>query len=380
MECLRIFLGHIGSQSQSIMINHMTLFCHDTRYILDSYHFNCFAIINYLLDCSSQCSTTDKFKLCIRSTEEFYDDKSFTPTKPVSPDGKIMGSIQTTILGTKKCFRLAVCGNRITIDRLIISSRIPLPYRPTFELLFFECTDFTKMTRHGQNSTCIVRSSDKDAFHLGTVIFLPPCASFMYYLQWNEHCYMDLPDFVFWNEDTPSDLMLKAFTLKKIEIKDKADITFVQLVMGPAPHLSYVCHFNHFDGALELLPNGPTNLIPLGMWKSYTVIDFISNARAQYKLVSKFFLHILDHQRLEILKKLPSSSHIFKSFRKRTQTSANDKFVNGKKIRNNLQMLHVQIQILSSLGTCDKNRFYFAIPFLGTMMGKFANVSLSVLN
>ena len=236
------------------------------------------------------------------------------------------------------------------------------------------------MPRHGQNSTCFVKLYDEDRYHLGSVVFLPPCASFMYYLEWNEGCHMDLPNFVFWDVGTPSDLLSESFTFKKIEVTNTLDIIFVQLVLGPAPRLSYVCHFNHFDGALELLPNGPTNLIPSGMWNSLTIIDLQSRSRAQNKIESKVRTHSLDLQRKKILKQLPSSSHIFKSFRKRTRTLSHDKFFNGKKIRDNLPMLRVQIQVPARLRTCDEYRFHFAIPFLGNMIGKFGNVTMSVLS
>ena len=152
------------------------------------------------------------------------------------------------------------------------------------------------------------------------------------------------------------------------------------MVLGPWIDLSFHCHFNHFDGALELLPDGPSKIEPEGMWLSLPVIHMIANARSMHKMEVYKTNGNRHLRRIQMLSKLPTCSDIFKSFRKRYRNKSTDKFMNGKNIRDDLRIMHVQIQMPVSLPIKDNQQRHFAIPFLGNMTGKFGNVTMSVLN
>ena len=110
------------------------------------------------------------------------------------------------------------------------------------------------------------------------------------------------------------------------------------------------------------------------------VIDMISNSRALHKQASTLRTEKLDKACHNILMQLPSASEIFISFRKRSRTPVKIRFYNGKIIRKELPLMHVGLRVSDSIRINDDNRNYFAISFLGNMLGQFGNVTKSVLN
>ena len=319
------------------------------------------------------------FRCSIRSTAEFYDNNPVTPSKKITEDRPYCLKTQSSCIGTKKCFILSAGGTNSNIVLQNLVSRLPLPGRLSFNLTFFECTDFTHMPRNCHSVTCIIRYPHSQVFRLASIVLLPPCGTYLYVFEWNGSVRNDLPDFVFWNDYTNAESIHNSFTFKKLRITKETDITFVQLVLGPWTDLCFHCHFNHFDGALELLPDGPSKIVPEGMWSSLPVFHSIANARSMHKIERN---NKIDHRklrRMQMLSELPACTDIFQSFRKRYRNKLMDTFMNGKIISDDLSIMHVQLQIPMSMRMQGNDQRLFAIPFLGDMSGKFGNVTMSVM-
>ena len=70
----------------------------------------------------------------------------------------------------------------------------------------------------------------------------------------------------------------------------------------------------------------------------------------------------------------------FKNYKKRSRNVWTNNFHNGKAIRDDQRILHVQVQIPVPMRTKQSQQRHFAIPFLGNKTGKFGNVNISVMN
>jgi len=204
----------------------------------------------------------------VRSTKSFYERSTYTPPRYEQSAIKTKSGGGTSVQGAKKCFVISSRGQYKVIGMLELTSRLNIQPRISFDMYFFECTDFTMMTRNCQNSVCFITTPSSNEPKLGCIVYLPQCASVVYYLEWNGHCDNDLPDFVRFNSATPSNSILDSFTFKKAPISSQTTITFVQLVLGPFTDFTFVCNYNHFDYCLEVLPDGPSNMFPNNMWFS----------------------------------------------------------------------------------------------------------------
>ena len=246
-------------------------------------------------------------------------------------------------------------------------------------MVLFESTDFTAMPRNCENMTCVISSKHNSLHKLACVLYLPPCATHIYYLEWKGKCHNDLPDFVFFNNNTSERTILDSFVFKQQPISQDTTIHFVQLVLGPSSNLSFACNYNHIDNCLELLPDGPSRLLPTVLWKSSVIQKSLVTSRSHNKLSLNNFVNHTDHTRLKALQKLPESANMFRYVRKRSNNPIIAQFASGKTVRNDLPLLHVHVKASALLRTCASHKNFFAVPFLGDKIGLFGNVDLQTM-
>ena len=315
----------------------------------------------------------------VRSTKSFYERSTYTPPRYEQSAIKTKSGGGTAVQGGKKCFVISSRGQYKVIGMLELTSRLNIQPRISFDMYFFECTDFTMMTRNCQNSVCFITTPSSKEPKLGCIVYLPQCASVVYYLEWNGHCDKDLPDFVRFNSSTPSNSILDSFTFKKAPISSQTTITFVQLVLGPFTDFTFVCNYNHFDYCLEVLPDGPSNMFPNNMWFSSIIKNLVATSRNESKAKLTPTIQSDNELRLSYLQSLPSVSDIFQVIKKRSHNDHPYLFSNGKTVRKNLQVMHVKIEVPTEtrLTQCMKNEFL--IPFLGPLLGQFGNVDIDTL-
>ena len=68
----------------------------------------------------------------------------------------------------------------------------------------------------------MIRDDCHSTYKLGCIIYLPPCASFMYYLEWKGKTTCGVPDFVLFTDTTPPDTIMDSFPFEETAI-DKDD-------------------------------------------------------------------------------------------------------------------------------------------------------------
>ena len=229
----------------------------------------------------------------------------------------------TKLNGTKKCFITSSRGNYSWNTLTHVSKRLHVQSRLSMDMYFFECTDITKFPRNCQNVICFISVPEHRDHKLGCVVYLPPCASFLYYLEWKGKLKNSLPDFVFYTEETSSEAILSSFIFRKVHITSLASITFVQQVLGPSTSFQYIYNFNHFDNKLELLPDGPSTMLPKCMWRSSIISQYLRKARYDNKVNTSRLTPDRATVREQLLLSLPSISDIFEDYRKRIR-STND--------------------------------------------------------
>ena len=321
------------------------------------------------------------FNLVLRSTSSFFYNNQFIPVLSSSHDIDTKHPEDYSILGTKKCFVLSVRGKYSWISQKDIDTRLDVHSRLSLNLFYFECNDFTKTPRNCQNVTCMIQDSSDSTYKLACILYLPPCASFIYYLEWKGKTLRGLPDFVTFTDDTDPNIIMQAFHFRQLPLSKNIDIIFVQQVLGPSTNLTYLCSYNHFDKCLELLPNGPTSILPVSIWRSSTISKMIAMSRTHNKLLSNSPTTSVEGHREVQYKNLPHHSDIFETLKRKPNECTYYRFPNGKKIRNDLPLLHI------SVGTTTEDRLsqrlgsFFAIPLLGSKLGSFANVDYnSIVN
>ena len=315
------------------------------------------------------------FNTSIRSTKEFYEDSTFTPARPSSTGQRL----NHTVLGCKKCFIASIRSDECWVSMETISSRLRIRDYISFNLHFFECTDFSQMSRNCQNLACFVTTPGTNVHQLACVVYLPPCASYIYYLEWKGLCKNDLPDFVTFDSSTPPSQILKSFTFKKSPLSSETTITFVQMVLGPFSDHTYVCHYNHFDKCLELLPDGPSKLFPNTMWMSDIIAKLIHRSRSDNKKCILAIDTSHEASRHDRLHSLPSLSDIFQVVKKRSNTGSNPYFLKGKVVKTTLPVMNVHVKVSDDSRLSETFRNMFAIPFLGSKLGTFGNVDYETI-
>ena len=320
------------------------------------------------------------FRLVVRSTKPFYENSMYTPPRhrDLSPlhDVPTVASAQ----GTKKCYSVCTRGNYHIIHLMHINSRMTIYDSLSFDMYFFECTDFTAMPRNCQNCCAFISTPSMDEHQLVCIVYLPSCASHVYYLEWKGKCANDLADFVTFNSAMSPKTILESFTFKKLELSLGTNITFVQMVLGPFLDFTYICNYNHFDGCLELLPDGPSTMLPTETWSSPEFRSLVASSRKDSKVILSKGEVIEKETREHVLRSLPSNSEIFQVIKKRSHNPHPYQFPNGKVVRHNLEVMHVKVEVPTSHRLTEAYKNMFAIPFLGPLLGQFANVSLSTLN
>ena len=138
----------------------------------------------------------------VRSTRTFLQNNMFTPmNSDVLRDSNTTGT-STKLNGTKKCFITSSRGNYSWNTLTHISKRLHIQSRLSMDMYFFECTDITKFPRNCQNVICFISVPEHRDHKLGCVVYLPPCASFLYYLEWKGKLKNSLPGLVFYTEET----------------------------------------------------------------------------------------------------------------------------------------------------------------------------------
>ena len=183
--------------------------------------------------------------------------------------------------------------------------------------------------------------------------------------------------FHFFHKDTSVQTLSNAFTLKKVAIKEGIKVHFVQQVLGPNVNKKYVCNYNHFDLCLELLPDGPSHFFPPIIWKNIYFRNLIITCRSTNKLLQSKSMSPIDTIRNNKMRFLPISSDIFKVIKRRHLRSSTIQFESGKIIKDSLPILHVKANVSSNRRLTKEYAGLFAVPFLGSMLGQFANVTYS---
>ena len=220
----------------------------------------------------------------------------------------------------------------------------------------------------------MIRNDLHNHYKLGCIVYLPPCASFVYFLEWKGKTVHGLPDFVLFTESTDSKTIMSSFDYKKVRLTKNTDITFVQQVLGPSMNLSFLCCYNHFDKCLELMPAGPTALVPHNAWKSIMISELISMSRKHNKAMTNLPRSTELTVRHIRYKNLPQSNEVFETMKRKPNDKTLYRFLKGKRVKDNVGLLHVSVgtslesRVSRRLGSC------FAIPFLGPKLGIFANV------
>ena len=318
-------------------------------------------------------------QLQIRSTSTYFYNNQFFPLIGNNHHDELHMDSKSSVMGNKKCFIISVKGNYSWISSKDLYHRVPLGTHLSFDQYFFECNDFTKTTRNCQNMTCMIRGVNDGTYKLAVILYLPPCASYIYYLEWNGNTVCGVPDFVLFTDDTDAKKLLKSFSFRQIQFTKKTEIIFVQQVFGPSSFMQFLCHYNHFDTCLELLPDGPSQLVPSNVWKSISLSKLIANARTHNRSVA-YHVMTTNHQlRCMKLQKLPSIDDIFEPVRKKKASTINYRFQTGKKVRDDLPLTHVCVSTCSDKLTVSHLDHLFAIPLLGSKVGTFANVDYETI-
>ena len=317
----------------------------------------------------------NNFTIDIRNTKRFLYNNQYTPVILPSPDSEKNDTSKFPTLGTKKCFVISVRGNYSWITSHVIDTRLEVVSRLSLDQYFFECTDFTKSSRNCQNVMCMIRNDYEKPYKLACILHLPPCASHIYYLEWKGKSICGVPDFVFFTEDTDSKTIMNSFLFKKLQLTKNTDITFVQQVLGPSTKMMYLCFYNHFDNCLELLPDGPSALLPHNVWKGITMSRLICISRKHNKCISSLSRTGEHTMRSILYHDLPRTEEIFETIKKKPNNNVHYRFLNGKRVRDNLRLLHVSVMANPESRIVPRYRSFFAIPLLGSKLGCFANVN-----
>ena len=119
----------------------------------------------------------------------------------------------------------------------------------------------------------------------------------------------------------------------------------MQQVLGPAPSLTYVCHYNHCDHLLELLPNGPSKTFPLSIWKSPIIFSSLSQSRAVIKSQLRLCAEEAVTKGRLILESLPTTNDVFKVVKRKPNDNEHYKFTRGKNVKGNLRLPHVSVAL-----------------------------------
>ena len=319
------------------------------------------------------------FNLVIRSTSSFFYNNQFIPILSSSRESASKLPCNYSVLGTKKCFVVAVRGKYSWITLKDIDTRLDVSSRLSLDLYYFECTDFTKSPRNCPNVTCMVRDSLDSTYKLACILYLPPCASFIYYLEWKGKALGGVPDFVTFTDETDPKIIMEAFHYKQLSLSKKVDIVFVQQVLGPSTNRSYLCSFNHFDKCLELLPNGPSSVLPHRAWKTPTISNLIAKSRIHNKfMMNTLTTSIEGHRECQYMNLSPVTD-IFETLKRKPNDCTHYRFPNGKKVRNDLPLLHISVTTSTEDRVSQRFAPYFAIPLLGRKIGSFANIDYNCL-
>ena len=103
--------------------------------------------------------------------------------------------------------------------------------------------------------------------------------------------------------------------------------------------------------------------------------DLLSSSRSLHKSsIGSIVLPIIVKRRKQILL-LPCSSDIFTVLKQRSLNSNSMQFCTGKLIKHSLRLLHVRTEVSTKNRLTTEYADLFAVPFLGSKIGEFANVT-----